>query len=199
MSFRIDTNWKLGFIGRNGRGKTTFLQLLLGKYPYSGVITSDMEFEYFPYEVNNPADYTIDIIQNICPIAEDWQIYRELSLLKVSDDVLYRPFSTLSNGEQGIDESLMKAILRKLDFSRVQFEKNMEHFSDGQKKKVLIAGSLCKKAHLYIWDDPLNYIDVWSRIQLEELLNTYRPTLLLVEHDRTFCEQIGAKIISLNH
>lgn len=123
MSFRIDTNWKLGFIGRNGRGKTTFLQLLLGKYSYSGVITSDMEFEYFPYEVNNPADYTIDIIQNICPIAEEWQIYRELSLLKVSDDVLYRPFSTLSNGEQGIDESLMKAILRKLDFSRVQFEK----------------------------------------------------------------------------
>ena len=485
VSFRIDTNWKLGFIGRNGLGKTTFLQLLLGKYSYSGVITSDMEFEYFPYEVDNPADYTIDIIQNICPIAEDWQIYRELSLLKVSDDVLYRPFSTLSNGEQtkvllaalflkensfllideptnhldlearmaveqylnrkqsfilvshdrnfldccvdhilsinrtnieiqkgnfsswwenkrrqdefergqnerlkkeihrlqdsarqsaswsdkvektkkgtragglrpdtgfighkaakmmsrsksieerrqrqieekskllknveehetlklsplsyckhrllelshvslfygekqvcrdisftveqggriilrgpngcgkssilklicreknslskeensqpekslrytgnlyqndnliiswlpqdtshlkgnlrdyaleqGIDESLMKAILRKLDFSRVQFEKNMEHFSDGQKKKVLIAGSLCKKAHLYIWDEPLNYIDVWSRIQLEELLNTYRPTLLLVEHDRTFCEQIGAKIISLNH
>lgn len=75
----------------------------------------------------------------------------------------------------------------------------MEHFSDGQKKKVLIAGSLCKKAHLYIWDEPLNYIDVWSRIQLEELLNTYRPTLLLVEHDRTFCEQIGAKIISLRY
>ena len=65
-----------------------------------------------------------------------------------------------------IDESLFKAILRKLDFSRVQFEKNIEDFSEGQKKKVLIAKSLCEKSHLYIWDEPLNFIDVISRIQI---------------------------------
>ena len=50
-----------------------------------------------------------------------------------------------------IDESLFKAILRQLDFSRIQFEKDMEYFSEGQKKKVLIAGSLCQKAHIYVW------------------------------------------------
>ena len=48
VSFQIDTGWKLGFIGRNGRGKTTFLNLLLGKYEYSGTISSDVSFEYFP-------------------------------------------------------------------------------------------------------------------------------------------------------
>ena len=93
----------------------------------------------------------------------------------------------------GIDESLFKAILRKLDFSRLQFEKKIEEFSEGQKKKVLIAGSLCEQAHLYLWDEPLNYIDVFSRMQIEDLLKNSRITLLFVEHDRSFCEKIKTK------
>ena len=44
VSFKIDTDWRLGFIGRNGRGKTTFLMLLLVEYEYSGKITADDEF-----------------------------------------------------------------------------------------------------------------------------------------------------------
>nr|MCR4927545.1 ATP-binding cassette domain-containing protein [Lachnospiraceae bacterium] len=49
MSFNIDTDWKLGLIGRNGKGKTTFLNLLLGKYEYRGSISSGERFDYFPY------------------------------------------------------------------------------------------------------------------------------------------------------
>ena len=47
-------------------------------------------------------------------------------------------------------------------------------FSEGQKKKTLIAKSLCERAHLYIWDEPLNYIDIYSRLQIEELLTEFR-------------------------
>lgn len=65
----------------------------------------------------------------------------------------------------------------------------MACYSEGQKKKVLIARSLCEEAHLYIWDEPLNYIDVFSRLQIEELVSKYRPTLLFVEHDRVFREK----------
>ena len=83
--------------------------------------------------------------------------------------------------ERGIEESLLKTLLRKLDFSREQFELDMRDYSAGQKKKVLLAGSLCSQAHLYIWDEPLNYIDVFSRMQLEELILRYSPTLLLVQ------------------
>jgi ATPase components of ABC transporters with duplicated ATPase domains len=97
----------------------------------------------------------------------------------------------------GIDESLFKAILRKLDFSRVQFEKDMSSFSGGQKKKVLIAKSLCEPAHLHIWDEPLNFVDVISRMQIEELLLQYSPTLLFVEHDREFCNQVATRIVTL--
>ena len=97
----------------------------------------------------------------------------------------------------GIDESLFKAILRKLDFSREQFDKDLETYSEGQKKKVLLAKSLCQPAHLYVWDEPLNFIDVLSRVQIEDLLLASRPTLLFVEHDRAFRERIATKEILL--
>ncbi|MDD4838686.1 MAG: ABC-F type ribosomal protection protein [Synergistaceae bacterium] len=470
VSFQIDTDWKLGFTGRNGRGKTTFLNLLLGKYDYSGTISSSVDFEYFPYEVEDKSMDTISILRNICPKCMEWEICRETSILEVDPDALYRPFSTLSCGEQtktllaalflnansfllideptnhldaeagaavgnylkrkqgfilvshnralldacvdhilsinkrnieiqkgnfstwwankqlqdnfelaeneklkqdivrlsvavrrnanwsdiversknsgktksglkpdkgyvghkaakmmkrskviearkrdaitnkskllrnieqcdslklcpllyhserliefngvslfygdktvcedisfevmqgdrialsgkngsgkssilklicgeqiaysgtvfrasglkisyvsqetsylhgslseyanmyGIDETLFKSTLHKLDFERIQFEKNMEDFSGGQKKKVLIARSLCEQAHLYIWDEPLNFIDVISRIQIEELLLTYKPTLMFVEHDILFNENIAVKTVKV--
>lgn len=468
VSFCIDTDWKLGFTGRNGRGKTTFMKLLMGEYEYSGRITSTVEFEYFPFAVHDEWTLVSQLAEEICQGAESWELVRELSLLKVSDDVLYRPFAELSGGEKtkvmlammflrencfmlideptnhldaigreivsrylkskkgfilishdravldectdhtlsinrtnieieqgsyssweknkaardnfesvqnerlkreikqlktasrlaaehsdriertkigfdptkteksisrrasiarkskklmnrskametridadieqktgllkniestaalklpflkfhstkllsvrnlsifyddrivcsnvtfdlnegdilalsgrngcgktsiiklicgediphtgeiimngqliisrilqdftglsgslsdyaaqrGFDESLFKAILRKLDFSREQFEKDIADFSDGQKKKVMIAASLCTPAHLYIWDEPLNYIDVYSRRQLEELITSCNPSMLIVEHDKAFCDAVNAQ------
>lgn len=470
ISFQLDTTWKLGFTGRNGRGKTTFLNLLMGRYAYDGKITSDVKFEYFPYHVANNDLITMDVLGGICVEAEDWQIMREISLLQLPEDRLYRPFGTLSAGERtkallaalflvsnsfllideptnhldmdgrkllgnylkkkqgfilvshdrslldncvdhilslnkvdieiqkgnfsswqhnkslkdvyelaenaklkkeikrldaaalrtanwadkaeqgksnkndpgrkldkgyighkaakmmqrsqavdkrrqnavtekkvllknletsdslklmplryhndilidfknaalfydgvaacknvtftvrrgervalkgkngsgkssvlklvcgaglayegeiviggnlkisyisqdtshltgtlfdyayrhNIDESLFKTILRKLNFERIQFEKDLADFSGGQKKKVLLAKSLCEQAHLYVWDEPLNYIDVLSRIQIENLLLQYKPTLLFVEHDEVFCDKIAERTIFLS-
>ena len=96
-----------------------------------------------------------------------------------------------------LDESLFKAFLRKMDFERVQFEKDISDFSGGQKKKVLIAKSLCEQAHLYVWDEPLNFIDVYSRMQIEQLIETFSPTMLLVEHDNAFRKAIATQVISL--
>lgn len=90
VSFQIDTNWKLGFIGRNGRGKTTFLNLLMGKYAYSGTINKDVQMKYFPYAVNDVSKYTIEVMQDICPFAEDWEFLKETSLLDVDAEALYR-------------------------------------------------------------------------------------------------------------
>ncbi len=96
-----------------------------------------------------------------------------------------------------LDESLFKSILRKLDFSRVQFEKSMEDYSGGQKKKVLLAASLCKPAQLFIWDEPLNYIDVLSRSQIEEVILKACPTMVFVEHDQMFLEKIATQYLFL--
>ena len=463
VSFQVDTDWKLGFVGRNGRGKTTLLNLLLGKYEYSGKIYSSVQFDYFPYPVADKTKFTNEIFFEIAPAAEEWELIRELSYLDVEADVLYRPFETLSNGEQtkvllaalfcneghfllideptnhldvkaremvaaylkkkkgfilishdrrfldgcvdhilslnranievqsgnfsswmenferqqefefsqnerlqkdisrlqqaakrsavwserveaskigaadkgyvghkaakmmkrsksiearqqqaieeksallknvetaealkiqplnyhtdllaslsnvvvcydgisvcepvsfeirqgerivldgkngsgkssllklvvgqsidytgtvtlgsglvisyvpqdtsylcgtlsefaeenNLDESLFKAILRKMDFERVQFEKDIKDFSGGQKKKVLIAKSLCEKAHLYVWDEPLNFIDVYSRMQIEQLITEFAPTMLLVEHDNVFRDTVASKIVNI--
>lgn len=95
------------------------------------------------------------------------------------------------------DETLFKAILRDMDFGRQQFDKQIEHYSEGQKKKLLLARSLCKPAHLYIWDEPLNYLDVFSRMQLEALIAKAQPTMILVEHDRAFLDRVCTQRVEL--
>lgn len=463
VTFQIDTDWKLGFVGRNGRGKTTFLNLLLDKYEYSGRIISSVEFDYFPYPVKEKSKLTMDILSEVCPLAEEWEIYRELSYLEVDSDVMFRVFDTLSNGEQtkvllaalflneghfllideptnhldikaremvakylnrkkgfilvshdrsfldscvdyilsinknnievqsgnyssfsqnfertqaseaaqnerlkkdikrlktaalrtgewsglveksktgaydkgfvghkaakmmkrskaiedrqkraveqksallknteraddlkiiplsyhsdrllslnnaavsygdktvcntvtfqvnqgdrialdgrngsgkssilklimgeqidhtgtvsigsglvisyvpqdasylkgtlaefaynsNIEESLFKAVLYQLGVEQIQLEKDISDFSDGQKKKVLLAKSLCEKAHLYIWDEPLNFIDIYTRVQLENLICTFSPTMIFVEHDKMFRNKAATKIIEI--
>ncbi len=102
VSFSIDTNHKIGLIGRNGRGKTTLLNLFMKKFDYIGKIDCNLEFEYFPYEVENKQDITLNIIKNISQIEEHniWIIYKEMNLLELKEDVLNRKFITLSEGER---------------------------------------------------------------------------------------------------
>ena len=100
VSFQIGTDWKLGFVGRNGRGKTTFLSLLLGKYEYQGHIQASVAFDYFPYPVEEQDRMTMEVLSAVCPQAEEWELWKELSCLEVREEVLWRPFSTLSHGEQ---------------------------------------------------------------------------------------------------
>ena len=78
---------------------------------------------------------------------------------------------------QGLDGSRFRTILRKLDVPREQFEKDLADYSSGQKKKVLLAASLCTQAHLYVW--------------------ACRPTLLFVEHDARFCDEIATRRIRI--
>lgn len=100
ISLQLDTNWKLGFTGRNGRGKTTFLKLLAGEYTYSGTISASVQFDYFPFSVEHPDWLVLDLLEELAPQAEQWQIRKELSLLTIDEDVFYRPFDTLSSGQQ---------------------------------------------------------------------------------------------------
>ena len=119
-----------------------------------------------------------------------------ISYVSQDTDRLRGKLSDLAR-DSGIDESLFLAMLAKLDVSRDQMEKDMASLSAGQKKKVLLAKSICEPAHLHIWDEPMNYIDVISRMQLEELLLRFRPTILFVEHDKAFCENVATEIIKL--
>ena len=98
---------------------------------------------------------------------------------------------------RGIGRTLFCTILRQLGLEREQFVKDISELSEGQKKKVLISASLCTPAHLYIWDEPLNFIDVFSRMQLETLLLGCAPTMLFVEHDTRFRDAVATGTVML--
>lgn len=115
VSFNMDTGWKLGLIGRNGKGKTTLLQLLQGKYEYNGIISKNVEIDYFPFEVKNKNRMALDIVQELVPKVEDWEIIKELNLLNSSAEILYRDFDTLSGGEQ-VKVLLISLFLKENNF-----------------------------------------------------------------------------------
>lgn len=173
ISMEIKRGERVFLHGRNGSGKSTLMKAVLAAGGYD-------------------ADRDLKILSG------DIAVGSGLKISYVNQDTGF-----LKGGirefvkEKGLDESLFCALLRQLDMERVQFSKNMEEFSEGQKKKVLIAVSLMTPAHLYIWDEPLNYIDVFSRMQIEELLLSYEPTMILVDHDIWFQEKIATRVVEL--
>ncbi|MBQ6441547.1 MAG: ABC-F family ATP-binding cassette domain-containing protein [Lachnospiraceae bacterium] len=330
VSFSIDTNWKLGLIGRNGKGKTTLLQLFMGKYDYRGSITTGTCFDYFPYPVSEAElkQCAVDLLEKWKPRIELWQALIQMSELQMDPECLYRPFETLSFGERAgvmlavlfaaenefllVDEptnhldssarDIVKAYLaskkgfilvshdrdlldhvcdhvlvlnrssievqtgnfsswwenkeKKDAFRLAENEKHLKEISklkaaadrnsrwadqnenskigfdpvrehdrsissrsfigaktkkmqarvksyeqridrEIEEKEGLLAASLITPAHLYIWDEPLNYIDVFSRMQIEKLILQYEPTMLLVEHDVRFQEKVGTDVIKI--
>lgn len=90
-------------------------------------------------------------------------------------------------------------MLSKMGLTNVEFDRDIEQMSEGQKKKVLIAKSIVETANIYIWDEPLNYIDILTRIQIEETILKYKPTLIFVEHDETFIKNVATKVIELKN
>ena len=99
-SFQIDTDWKLGLVGRNGRGKTTLLKLLMNQMEYQGTIQADVEFDYFPFQIEEQEEPAVAAAYRIYPELEYWQLVRELSRLEMKEETLDRPFSALSGGKK---------------------------------------------------------------------------------------------------
>ncbi len=164
VSFTLEQGQRIFLQGKNGCGKSSIMKLIL-----SHAFLDD---------------------QISC--AGSIEIASGLKISYVSQDTSFLKGSLTDYARlREVDETLFMALLRKLDFSREQLEKPMEYYSEGQKKKVLLARSLCEQAHLYVWDEPLNFIDVYSRIQIEDLILRYQPTMLLVEHDKAFADHIA--------
>lgn len=173
LTFAIKRGERAALHGENGCGKTTLIRMLLQK---AGADAGNMK-----------------VMENgTCETAAGLVIsYVNQDTSGVKGDI-----SGFCE-KRHLDESLFCAVLRQLDLERVQFLKRLEEYSEGQKKKVLLAASLLTPAHLYIWDEPLNYIDVFSRMQIERMILAYEPTMLFVEHDVRFREKIATKVISL--
>ena len=140
VNLTLDTDWKLGLIGRNGSGKTTLLKLLLGEYESNNAIGKNVEFEYFPFEIKDEDVMTMDIAYDIIPNLEEWKVFKELNLIQMDADILYRKFSSLSGGEK-VKFLLICAFLKENKFLLIDEptnhidEKSKETLSSYLKKK----------------------------------------------------------------
>ena len=173
MRFQINQGDRVVLRGDNGCGKTSIIKAIFQKA--------------------NPEDSNDNLL-----IDGTLDVASGLKISYINQDTSFLSGTLRDYCEKnGFDESLFFAILSNMDVNRTQFSKNMEDFSEGQKKKVLVASSLITPAHLYIWDEPLNYIDVFSRMQIEKLILDFKPTMLIVEHDVRFQEKVATDIINI--
>ena len=170
LTFQLKRGEKIVLTGENGCGKSSIIKAILDKVGY----TPDTDLM-----VSGELDIASGIV---------------VSYVNQDTSFLSGPLRSFCE-KRGLDVSLFFTSLRHLDFGREQFEKRMEDYSEGQKKKVLIAASLITPAHLYIWDEPLNYIDVFSRMQIEKLISEYELSMLLVEHDARFREAVATRVV----
>ena len=174
LTFEVKNGDRIFFSGENGCGKSSLIKAILNA-------NQRVEEGRLNYETAGMLEVPDNLI--ISYINQDTS---HLSgMLKDYSD------------KMKLDYTLLLSLLRQLDFDRTQFQKPMEQYSEGQKKKVLIASGLLTPAHLYIWDEPLNYIDFFTRMQIEKLIVKYKPTMIVVEHDVRFRETIATGVIDM--
>lgn len=208
LSFAVQRGERVLLSGKNGCGKSTLIKAILAA---GGLSKSAEAAEARAGEERSAGSLPLTARSGSLPsgkeppgaapqiLSGELKVGAGLTISYVSQDTSFLK-GRIGDfcEERGLKESLFCALLRQLDMERVQFGKDMAGFSEGQKKKVLLAASLMTPAHLYIWDEPLNYIDVFSRMQIEELILTFQPTMLLVEHDKRFQEKIGTRVVELD-
>ncbi|PMD68116.1 ribosomal protection-like ABC-F family protein [Companilactobacillus nuruki] len=149
LNLKIDESWKLGLIGRNGRGKTTLMKLLLGQLDYQGQIISNMNFYYYPQKVVNKNISTMDVVKNLTHLEDYdlWKIEIELDKLQVDIEVLKQQFSTLSPGEQTkvllailfIDESGFQLIDEPTNHLDIEGRKIVSDYLKSKKGFIVIS------------------------------------------------------------
>lgn len=174
LSFDIQNGDRVFLQGRNGCGKSSLIKAVLASAGYRDAGADNMVL-----------DGRLQTASNL-----------KISYISQDTSHLHGDLKTHAM-ENGLDYSLFLTVLWILALESSQFDKNIEDFSEGQKKKVLIATSIITPAHLYIWDEPLNYVDVFSRMQLEKVIMTYCPTMLIVEHDARFAEEMATKTVKM--
>lgn len=198
-SFTIDTDWKLGFIGRNGRGKTTFLNLLLGKYEYTGSIVSSVTFDYFPFKVEEN-HLTLEVIRNVIAPYSKWEEEMEGYLAKNTEASLEKYGEVLEQyieHEGYIIEELIQKEIGKLGVTADVLYRSFETLSSGEKTKLLLAALFLKKNNFLLIDEPTNHLDIEGRELVAEYLKG-KKGFILVSHDRVFLNEIIDHVLSIN-
>ncbi|MGL5314672.1 MAG: ribosomal protection-like ABC-F family protein [Peptostreptococcaceae bacterium] len=198
VSINIDTEWKLGLIGRNGRGKTTFLKLLKGDYKYSGKIFSTVNFDYFPMDVKDDNKSSLEVMRDAIAPFTKWEeeiekYSKDTKYIKEYGDVLDK---YIDHDGYIINELIEKEV-RKIGLEPEILERNFSTLSYGEQTKLLLAALFLRKNNFLLIDEPTNHLDAAGR----ECVATYldkKTGFILVSHDRNFLDKIINHVLSIN-
>lgn len=208
ISFGIDENDKIGLIGVNGTGKSTFLKILAGlEEADQGKITvgNSVEVQYLSQNPEfNPSDTVLEqVFKGHSPLMKLLREYEQVLLAASEcpeDEELQKRLIVLGQQMDAMNgwqlESEAKSILTKLGIT--DFTAQVGNLSGGQRKRIAMAGVLIHPADLLILDEPTNHIDNDTVAWLEEYLHKRRGALLLVTHDRYFLDRVVNRIIELD-
>ena len=200
ISFGLEEGEKAALVARNGRGKTTLLELLAGQdQPDSGrvVFRKGIKVEYLTQEPELPEGQSIlNIVLGVeNPMTEAILQYEKALQNPEDTDAYQRAFETMDRHNAWDYEVQVKQILSVLGFENAQAIP--DNFSGGQKKRVALAKVLVSNPDLLILDEPTNHLDINMIEWLEEYLLQKGLSLLMVSHDRYFLEKVCDKIFEL--
>lgn len=208
VTFGVDEGDKIGLIGVNGTGKSTFLKVVAGLEPADGgkvTMGSGIRVEYLPQNPEFDADSTVlaQVFKGSSPVMKligEYEEALEEANLHPGDTERQKRLIRLSQQMDGQNawqlESEAKAILTRLGIS--DFMAQVGTLSGGQRKRIALARALVNPADLLIMDEPTNHIDNDMVAWLEQYLHAYKGALMMVTHDRYFLDRVTTGIIEID-
>lgn len=175
LTTRIIRGDRLGIVGPNGAGKTTLVKTLLGELA--------------------PDEGTVRMGANLEPV------YLDQSREGLKSDMTLWDALTPGGGDSILVRGVSKhvaAYAKDFLFSEAQLRQPISTLSGGERNRLLLARALAKPANMLILDEPTNDLDMDTLDKLEELLEGYDGTLILVSHDRDFIDRLSTSTLALN-
>lgn len=200
VNFQIDTSWKLGLIGRNGRGKTTLLKLIHEILePSGGKIQKELITAFYPYELDfNYSNVEAFMKENIAGLSS---VEKKIHELEINNKTESDEYSNLLNiyielGGYSIQSNILKE-LKMIDIDPAILQREYSELSNGEQTKLQIVIIFLKNPDFILLDEPSNHLDAFGRKVLAKYLNQ-KHGFIIASHDRVFMDQIIDHIISIN-
>lgn len=201
VNLTLDTNWRLGLIGRNGRGKTTFLKLLQGELqPDRGTVITPVKMEYYPYEYHTGYVKTLDVIKEVIGQLKSREDQMEELLLDPTPERL-DAYGRIQEDYQAAGGYEMEARIRKemylMGLSEVLLERDFTVLSGGERSKLLLIALFLRNNTFVLMDEPTNHLDIRGKQAVADYLKQ-KSGFLAVSHDRQFLDEITDHILAIN-
>ena len=205
-SFQLDSGEKIGLIGRNGAGKSSFLKILAGVQKLDDgqiIVQNNLKIVYVPQESFFDKEATVfdTVAEGLGEIRDLLGRYHRVSheLEHGSDDVLLKELNELQLEIEAKDGwKLDAAVKQTLGELGLPENEKIGNLSGGQKKRVALAQAWVQKPDVLLLDEPTNHLDIDAIIWLENLLKAFEGSLVVITHDRRFLDNIATRIVELD-